>query len=59
MGRAEVLGVLNLAFLVSLDAFFWRSQATLTGMLILPLVSIALTAGLATAAAVTWRRRAF
>jgi len=54
-----VLGVLNLAFLVSLDAFFWRPQVPTTGMLILPLVSIALTVGLAMAAVVTWRRRAF
>ena len=54
-----MLGVLNLAFLVSLDAFFWRPQAAMISRLILPLISIALTVGLAIAAVVTWRRRAF
>jgi CubicO group peptidase (beta-lactamase class C family) len=61
LARAHILvvamGVLNLAFLVSLDAFFWRSRATMTGMLLLPLVSIGLTAGLAIAVTLTWRRR--
>ncbi len=42
---------------MSLDAFFWRSRATMTGMLLLPMATVGLTAGLTVAVTPMWGRR--
>jgi len=54
---AALIFLLNAGFLISLDGFFWRSPATERAMLVLPLVSTALGAGVLISTAVMgWRK---
>ena len=52
-----VAGVLSVVFLISLIRIFWISRATMTAMLVLPLVSTSLTAVATVATALVWWRK--
>jgi hypothetical protein len=56
-GLAASIGVLNALFMTSLIDVFWISRTTMTVMLVLPLISAALTAGMLVAAgSMGWRK---
>ena len=51
------IGILNVIFMISLIHIFWISRTTMTVMLILPLVSAVLTAGMLFVTGSIWRRK--
>ena len=51
------VGVLNIGFLLSLDGAFWMSQTIMKAMLILPLMSLALTLGAVATVGMLWLRK--
>jgi len=51
------IGVLNALFMSSLIRVFWISRATMTVMLVVPLVSAVLTAGLLVVTGSMWWRK--